>query len=175
MTYLDNPQVFLFDRKLVDRYIKRIVINVLQDLNIINEYIDVRLKPLLNDIVDTYIVEDFAGLNEHRRDHLFGACKLSEESRLKVIRLLLKLKLNIEVLVYNENYDIEYPLYEYVIDLIEERLYGLDHDQNVIKRYLLGISKNEYNEYKVELDSDVIVVTDSGDYRINRFYEEKIK
>ena len=175
MTYLDNPQVFLFDRKLVDRYIKRIVIEVLKDLGVIGDYIDERIKSLLNDIVDTFIIEDFLGLNEHRRDHLYGHCKLSDETRLRVIRLLLKLKLNIEVLVYNENYDIEYPLYEYIIDLIEERLYGLDHDQNVIKRYLLGISKNEYNEYKVELDSDVIVVTDSGDYRINRFYEEKIK
>lgn len=175
MTYLDNPQVFLFDRKLIDRYIKRIVINVLQDLNIINEYIDIRLKPLLNDIVDTYIMEDFAGLNEHRRDHLFGACKLSDETRLRVIRLLMKLKLNIETIIYNQDYDVEYPLYEFVIDSIEQKLYETDQDQNVIKRYLLGISKNEYNEYKVELDSDVIVITDNGDYRINRFYEEKIK
>jgi len=117
----------------------------------------------LNHIADAYIVNDFAGLNEHRRNNLFGNESLSEETRLRIIRLLLKMNIDIDVLVYNEDYDIEYPIYEYVIDLIEIELYEKSRRDNIINRYLLGVSKNEYNEYKVELDQDTMIVTDDED------------
>lgn len=175
MSYLDNPQVFLFDRKLTDRYIKEIVIRVLRRLELLGDEIDDSVKTLLNHIADAYIVNDFAGLNEHRRNNLFGNESLSEETRLRIIRLLLKMNIDIDVVVYNEDYDIEYPIYEYVIDLIELELYEKSRRDNIINRYLLGISKNEYNEYKVELKQDTMIVTDDGDYRINKFYEQGLK
>ena len=78
MSYLDNPQVFLFDRKLTDRYIKEIVIRVLRRLELLGDEIDDSVKTLLNHIADAYIVNDFAGLNEHRRNNLFGNESLSE-------------------------------------------------------------------------------------------------
>ena len=62
-----------------------------------------------------------------------------------------------------------------MIDLIELELYEKSRRDNIINRYLLGISKNEYNEYKVELDQDTMIVTDDGDYRINKFYEQGLK
>lgn len=175
MSYIDNPQIFIFDRKLSDRFIKEIVIRVLRNLQLIGDYVDKSFKPLLEHIADAFIIHDFIGLNEHRRNVLYGNDALSEESRLRIIRLLLKMEIDIDTIVYNEDYDIEYPIYEYVIDLIEQELYEKSKRENVIYRYLLGISKNEYNEYKVDLKQDTIIVTDDGDYRINKFYESGLK